>query len=177
MLSTDACLLVSHIDSSSSSVMASPDGFRGEELFDGNPHPDLVVTLPAWTGSWTPSTQRRRFEYSLPETKSDTASGLRCRLGFTTVSGLSPGKWALQVQSFTPAVQTFSPRNLPFLFLNKCCGVGVNQRFALFSNRRQSLYRDKKFGQCIPWRLVVGGVSCASTYNEPNPPGRHSFSG
>ena len=77
---------------------------RGGEIFEAE-ETDLVVTLPIDGPTRGLPPGIGAVEYSLlPETKSDPTIVADVVSAFTTMSGLSPGKWALRLQSFIPKV-------------------------------------------------------------------------
>jgi hypothetical protein len=77
---------------------------RGGEIFEAEEE-DLLVTLPQDGPSRGLPPGVGAVEYTLlPETKSDPTIVADVITAFTTLSGLSPGKWALRSKSFRPAI-------------------------------------------------------------------------
>jgi hypothetical protein len=162
---------------------------RGGEIFEAD-QADLVVTLPNNGPSRGLPPGVGAVEYSLlPETKSDPTLVADVILAFTTLSGLSPGKWALRLQAFTPQVpgKLFSTSTTP---------IWTSQRFrrifALplleqmrregeptlrsFSQRPGNRLQDKLYSMHTWRRAGRSAVSRTPRHNEPNPPGRRKAS-
>jgi hypothetical protein len=162
---------------------------RGGEIFEAE-EDDLVVTLPVdgATRGLPPGVGAVEFSL-LPETKSDPTIVADVVTAFTTMSGLSPGKWALRVQAFrptvfgklfsTPITPVWSSRhfreNFAIPLLEQMRRQG-EPTLRAFSNKLGNRLQDK-ISSMHTWRRAGrSAVSRLPRHNEPNPPGRRKAS-
>lgn len=162
---------------------------RGGEIFEAEEQ-DLVVTLPIDGPTRGLPPGIGAVEYSLlPETKSDPTTVADVVTAFTTMSGLSPGKWALRVQSFIP-------KRFGKLFSTQVTPVWTSRHFRdkfaiplleqmrregeptlrAFSNTLGNRLQDKITSMHTWRRAGRSAVSRLPRHNEPNPPGRRKAS-
>jgi hypothetical protein len=162
---------------------------RGGEIFQAE-ETDLVITLPINGPTRGLPPGIGAVECSLlPETKSDPTIVADAVTAFTTMSGLSPGKWALRLQSFIPKIcgklfstqitpvwtsrhfrETFA---IPILEQMRRAGEPTLQ---CFSDKPGNRLRDKITSMHTWRRAGRSAVSRLPRHNEPNPPGRRKAS-
>jgi hypothetical protein len=162
---------------------------RGGEIFEAEEE-DLLVTLLQDGPSRGLPPGVGAVEYTLlPETKSDPTIVADVVTTFTTLSGLSPGKWTLRLKSFRPAI--------PGKLFSTATTLGWTshhfwERFAIpllehmrrqreptlraFSNRPGNRLKDKIYSMHTWRRAGRSVVSRLPRHNEPNPPGRRKAS-
>ena len=162
---------------------------RGGEIFEAD-ETDLVLTLPIDGPTRGLPPGIGAVEYSLlPETKSDPTIVADVVIAFTTMSGLSIGKWALRLQAFTPkrASKLFSTQITPawtsrhfrtsfaIPLLEQMRREG-EPTLRCFSDKPGTRLQDK-ISSMHTWRRAGRSVvSRLPRHNEPNPPGRRKAS-
>ena len=162
---------------------------RGGEIFNATDD-DLVVTLPRDGPSRGLPPGIGAVEFTLlPETKSDPTLVADVVTAFTTMSGLSPGKWGLRLKSFPSAVPgrlfstlitpVWSSRHFRCQFaipLLEEMRRGGEPTLRAFSNRPGHRLQDKIYSLHTWRRAGRSVVSRLPRHNEPNPPGRRKAS-
>jgi hypothetical protein len=157
---------------------------RGGEIFSAAPS-DLGVINPVDGPTRGLPPDVGALEYTLlTATKSDPTKAADVILAYTTLSGLSPGKWATRLAQFAPAradflfstrtTPTWTSRHfrenfaLPILEMQRLSGEPTLQAFSMKPGHRLS---DKIYS-IHSWRR--GGrskVSRSPRHNEPKPKG------
>jgi hypothetical protein len=162
---------------------------RGGEIFEGQ-QDDLVLTLPRDGPSRGLPPGVGAVEYTLlPETKSDPTLVADVVIAFTTMTGLSPGKWAILLRSFESAIpgKLFSTKTTPVWtsrHFRRQFAIPLLEQMRLkgeptlrsFSNQAGKRLQDKIYSMHTWRRAGRSVVSRLPRHDEPNPPGRRKAS-
>lgn len=162
---------------------------RGGELFQAN-RDDLTITLPKDGPTRGLPIGIGALELDLlPETKTDPTVVADVVLAFTSLSGLSPGKWALRVTAFSSAVPglLFSTKETPrwtsqhfrrdfAIPLLEVMRLEGEPTLRSFSHKRGHRLQDKVYSFHSWRRSGRSRVSRLPRHNEPNPPGTRKAS-